>query len=299
MCPYCRKFPENTIRKGFYRSRTSHKIRIQRYLCRDCGRTFSERARTVGYRDKKPHLNQLLFRLICSGVSQRRAADILGIHPITVARKIVKLGKMARFQHQKLIANEEKKPIAVIFDEMETFEHSKMKPVSIEMMVEDKSRRILGLVAARMPAKGLLAARSRKKYGKRKDERPVAMSRLFRWIRPYLASEFILKSDKSPRYPAIFKRQFPGSKLQAFKGRRGCVVGQGELKGGGFDPIFSLNHSAAMVRDNLKTLTRKTWCTMKRPDRFQALLNLYMIWHNCRLLGEKRPSIRWTLGTPL
>lgn len=297
MCPVCRNPRRNIIRKGFYKSRSSHKEKIQRYLCHDCGRTFSERARTVGYRDKKPHLNQTLFRLICSGVSQRRAADILAIHPTTVARKVVKLGRMAAIQHHHLIAGEAKKPAAIIFDEMETFEHTKMKPLSIGVMVEDQSRRILGLLAARMPAKGLLAARSRKKYGRRKDERPESLTRLFRWVRPYLAREFILKSDESPRYPGIFKRQLPGGRHIPYKGRRGCVIGQGELKAGGFDPIFSLNHSAAMVRDNLKTLTRRTWCTIKRPDRFQYLLNLYMVWHNSRLSGQKRPVIRLMPGT--
>jgi hypothetical protein len=51
-------------------------------------------------------------------------------------------------------------------------------------------------------------------------------------------------------------------------------VGQGELKRGGFDPLFSLNHTAAMFRDRLKRLSHRTWCTTKRPDRLQLLLDL-------------------------
>ena len=296
MCPYCRNPEANTIRKGYYRSRTSHKELIRRYYCHDCSRSFSERCCTVGYRDRKPHLNQVLFRLVCSGMSQRRIADVLGIHRTTVARKIVKLGRIAGQQHRQMIASSPKKLRTVVFDEMETFEHTKMKPVSIEVMVEESSRRILGLLAARMPAKGRLAARSRKKYGPRKDDRPAAMRQLFRRVRPLLIERPLIKSDESPRYPAMIKKEFPGAVHHAYKGRRGCVVGQGELKAGGFDPLFSLNHTCAMVRDNLKTLTRRTWCTIKRPDRFQALLNLNMVWHNCRLAGERRPMIRWTPG---
>jgi len=45
------------------------------------------------------------------------------------------------------------------------------------------------------------------------------------------------------------------------KGRRECVVGQGELKGGGFDPLFSLNHTCAMIRAHVSRLFRRTWNT--------------------------------------
>ncbi len=56
------------------------------------------------------------------------------------------------------------------FDDLETFEHTKCKPLSATIAVESKTRRILGFRVARMPAKGLLAAISRKKYGYRKDD---------------------------------------------------------------------------------------------------------------------------------
>jgi hypothetical protein len=65
-------------------------------------------------------------------------------------------------------------------------------------------------------------------------------------------------------------------------------VGQGELKRGGFDPLFSLNHTAAMFRDRLKRLSRRTWCTTKRPDRLQLLLDLYAWYHNELLAGAGR-----------
>src|SRR5690606_19374474 len=61
---------------------------------------------------------------------------------------------------------------------------------------------------------------------------------------------------------------------------RACVVGQGEMKAGGFDPLFSLNHTCAMYRDNTKRLSRRSWCTTKRVDRLQCLLELYTVFHN-------------------
>src|SRR5690606_17518952 len=90
----------------------------------------------------------------------------------------------------------------------------------------------------------------------------------------------VIKSDKAPRYPRYVKQYFPNAKHEESKGRRGCVVGQGELKAGGFDPLFFLNHGCAMVRDNLKRLTRRTWCTTKDASALQDILDLYMCYHN-------------------
>jgi len=58
------------------------------------------------------------------------------------------------------------------------------------------------------------------------------------------------------------------------------VVGQGELKRGGYDPLFSLNHTAAMIRANINRLFRRTWCTSKRIDRLEGHLLLYTDYHN-------------------
>lgn len=66
-------------------------------------------------------------------------------------------------------------------------------------------------------------------------------------------------------------------------------MGQGELKAGGFDPLFSLNHTCAMYRDNLTRMSRRTWCTTKGPDRLQSLVNLYVCAHNF-MIDCRRPK---------
>ena len=100
--------------------------------------------------------------------------------------------------------------------------------------------------------------------------------------------DLVVKSDECPRYPKPVRQHLPGAVHVTFKGRRGCAFGQGELKAGGFDPLFSLNHSCAMFRDNLKRLTRRTWCTTKRPDRLQCLVNIYICAHNAMIDAKSR-----------
>jgi len=282
MCPTCLR-SDKVVKAGFYKSR---RRRVQRFLCRGCCRKFSTQTLALTYREKKPRLNAPIFKILNSGVSQRRCAEILGISRITVARKVVRMGRQARGA-LRAMAKSLPSGRTFVFDEMETAEHTKMKPLSIALAVEEGSRRIIAVEVASMPAKGLLAAKSRRKYGYRPDHRHIALRAVCREIKRANKLVETVKSDECPRYPSIVKACLPGVKHETFRGRRGCVVGQGELKAIGRDPLFSLNHTAAMNRDNLKTLARRTWCTTKRPDRLQYLLYMYAWCHNQRLNGTR------------
>jgi hypothetical protein len=169
---------------------------------------------------------------------------------------------------------------------METFEHTKLKPLSITLVVEKGSRKILDFAVASMPAKGLLFEKSVKKYGLRKDERKVERKKLFRRLKDIISPQACFESDSNPHYPKDLKRAFPNCTHLTSEGRRGCVVGQGELKAGGYDPLFSLNHTAAMIRANLNRLFRRTWCTTKKPIFLTYHLAMYVIYHNQVLTQE-------------
>ena len=62
-------------------------------------------------------------------------------------------------------------------------------------------------------------------------------------------------------------------------------MGQGELKKQGWDPIFNLNHTAAMFRANMSRLIRRTWCTTKKLSSLRDHLSLYTTYHNQTLLS--------------
>jgi hypothetical protein len=219
-------------------------------------------------------------------VTQRRTAWLLKINRATVARKLVFLGlqsKLNRLERLKDLILKKKTIKVIQFDEMETFERSKCLPLSIALVVEEDTRKILGFRVAEMPAKGLLAAISRKKYGKRKDERAAAVKDLFTELRPLIDERALITTDQNPKYPGWVKAIFPELKHKAVKGRRGCVTGQGEMKKIGFDPLFSLNQTCAMIRSNVSRMARRTWCTTKRRDRLEAHLELYLQFHNQEL----------------
>ena len=215
----------------------------------------------------------------------RRAAKILKVHQVTVARKLRFMAEQERVRHGKFLREFSKSALIsnIHFDDMETFEHTKCKPVSIPIIVEPESRKILGLSVASMPAKGLLVRISVKRYGPRRDDRAQAWNELLNSLKPYIHEKAHFSSDENPHYPPHIRRNYPSASHSTFKGRRGCVVGQGELKRGGFDPLFPLNHSCAMIRANLNRMFRRTWCTTKKISSLADHLAIYIGYHN-RLL---------------
>lgn len=292
-CPHCHlKRSLTGVRKKincigrFYRH--CDKSYQQRFRCSDCGRTFSSASFQRCYRQRKRSVNPLVFQSLVSGESQRRIAILLKLNRKTVVRKLKFLGIMAYQAHQESLKTFPPSQ-EVEFDDLETFEHSKLKPLSVPMLIEAGSRRILGFRVGRMPAKGLLVARSLKKYGPRNDDRKSMRRSLLSELKPFLSEHIVVKSDENPHYPGDIKKFFPKGEHRTFKGRRGCIVGQGELKAGGFDPLFSLNHTFAMVRANVNRLFRRTWNTTKRPECLALHIALYLVYHNQVLI---RPKIR-------
>ena len=217
-----------------------------------------------------------------SGVSMRRAALILRVNRKTIARKLVFLGIIAKSYLFELNLEQPKANIFE-FDDLETIEHTKCKPLSVTLAVESRTRRILGFEVSRMPAKGHLAKISVKKYGFRKDERPLGRQKLFSNIKPLVKDDVEIRSDESPHYPKDVKTYFPNSRHICFKGLRERNSGFGELKKGGYDPLFSINHTFAMLRANIHRLIRRTWCTTKKPERLENQIAIYAIFHNMML----------------
>ncbi len=273
-----------TIKSGHF-LRHSDGLLIQRYYCKACQRSFSTESLSPFKFQKKRNLNYLIFSLFASGTSQRRMACILSINRKTVVRKFEVLGKICL---DDMNLKKHLRPERVqdfIFDDMETFEHTKLKPLSITMAVEAKTRMILDFRVSSMKAKGHLAERARKKYGYRADERKKHLAEMLKNLKKITIQNPLIKSDMNPHYVVPVKKIFPESLHEVFKGKRGCIVGQGELKAVGFDPLFGFNHTAAMLRANINRLFRRTWNTTKKPKCLRYHIAIYVFYHNLRLLA--------------
>ena len=259
---------------------------VQRWRCKWCKLHFSSATFQKPYRQHKRRANPQVFQLLSSGVSLRRIALLLNLHRTTVARKLAFLARVSE-ERQHQIQRTLPKAGHVQFDDLITLEHTKCKPLAISLAVAAPSRRNLGFEVSRIPASGLLADISRRKYGSRPNERPQGLRNLLIRISGVLEDGVSFSSDEDPLYAALLRRQYPESPHHRYPGGRGCVTGQGELKKLRFDPLFALNHTCAMLRANINRLFRRTWCTTKKVERLKQHLAVYMDFHNRILLAEK------------
>lgn len=267
---------------------------INRYRCRYCRKTFSDQTTDSTYRQVKSKINPNIRALMCSKVSLRRIAILLNIDRKTVHRRLVSFAAEARLNQSKRLSKLRGVDL-IQMDEMETFEHTKCKPLSIALAVIPGKRTILGAFVTRMPSKGSLAAISKRKYGFRPDDRKIGFQSLLWSIKTTLSETPWIITDRKPTYSAWIKQVFPKSVHFRVKGRRGCIVGYGEMKKAVFDPLFYLNHTAAMLRDNIARLLRKTWCTTKLSKYLQDALDVYIDFHNQIMDGKEASCLNRSL----
>ena len=247
---------------------------------------FSSATLSDFYRLKRRRINAPLMSFLASGLSLRRSAVLLKVNSKTVARRLPLLAKRCREKNRAEVEKLRGRVFNIQVDDLITKENSKLKPLSVSIAVDEDRRRILAVEVSTIPAFGHLAEVARRKYGKREDEHFAGLTRLFQRLGPIVSAEAIIKSDEHQRYPGFVSAYFPKAKHLTFKSERGCIAGQGELKKVGFDPLFIINHTCALLRANVNRLIRKTWCTTKDPKRLVDHLEVFVYFYNELLLKK-------------
>lgn len=262
-------------KKGFYKIKRTQQV-VRRFQCQSCSKTFSSRSFRLDYKHKKMDLNSRLAKLLIEGNSLRGCSRILQLTYKNTYNKFLWLTRLAKSHKQKLWFN----AVEVQFDEMETIHHTKCKPLSIGIAVNE-GYQILALQVAEMPAKGRLSDVSVRKYGPRNDDREEMIRGLLQGVSSRLNTQPILiKSDAKSSYKKHVKEVFPGVNYETYsraeKERTRDRLHETKQKKI-FDPIFALNQRCAVLRSQIKRLTRRSWCTTKLPENLQGHLDLFIM----------------------
>lgn len=261
------------IKKGFFRIKRLNQS-IRKFQCKNCSKIFSSRTFKIDYRHKKMDLNNVLIQLLTEGSSLRSASRILGMTYYNTYKKFLWLKKFVAIEKTKLNLKADK----IQFDEMETIHHTKCKPLSIALAVNEKHE-ILEAKVAQMPAKGRLALFSVRKYGYRKDERAEKLNEVFMSLK-LKYTPVSIESDAHPSYLSIVKTYFPQVPYtqynQTEKKRHQDRLHE-KLHKKRYDPLFNVNHKCALLRSHIKRLTRRSWCTTKKVENLQLHLDLFIV----------------------
>lgn len=237
---------------------------------------MSSRTFKLDYRHKKMDLNYQLAKLLVEGASLRSASRILGLTYKNTYQKFLWLKKVVE-EKKKLLQYSESE---IQFDELETIHHTKCKPLSITIVTSKEY--LLALQVAEMPAKGRLAKISRQKYGERKDERQSVVESTLNYVKAKLKTNpIVIKSDASPIYRSIVSRVFPQSFYEQHSRAGELEKLRSKIHESNhkrrFDPLFDVNHACALLRSQIKRLTRRSWCTTKKIENLQLHLDLFVV----------------------
>lgn len=266
--------PKWYVKNGYYKPKTTQQ-KTPRYKCKSCGKSFSTHTAKPTAYQKRPDINFLLFKLLVSGVSLRRAATLLKTEYNTVVRHFNYLAQKAQRLHLENLKTIQTALVQV--DEMETFIHARPKALSIPMVVRVKTGEILGFAVAQMPAKGLLATIGANLYGWTVDERPVKFQSMLVLLKSSFKPNVTFKCDSNTSYPKWIKNSIRGAQLEQI------VAAKAKPKKGGKKPkdeLFAINNTFARMRHDMNRLGRKTWSTTKSIQGLENHIWLYVAWNN-------------------
>ena len=261
------------VKIGYYKPKTTNQ-KTPRYKCKNCGKSFSTHTNSINSYQKKPEINIILFKLLVSGVSLRRASEILEVQYDTVVNHFNYLAKQSQALHIEFLKTV--KTSYVQLDELETFIHARAKCVSVPMVVRVKTGEILGFAVAKMKSKGHLAQIGKSKYNWNDDERSLKFQSMISEIQHTFKPGITFKCDGYPAYPTWITSIVPNATMNQIVASK--KVSKGINKP--FDELYAINNTFARMRHDMNRLARKTWSTTKAIHGLENHIWLYIAWNN-------------------
>jgi hypothetical protein len=259
--------------------------RVQRYRCTHCQRRFSSQSFRLDFRQQKPRINAPILGCFASKVTHRQTARILRVDRKTVQRRLRVFGPALRRWHAVFLARARQRgglEGSFSFDELETYEHDRrLMPVTVPVLIHRKSRFIVHLETADLPARGGLSAHdlARKqvrevRYGKRLNGSARAVEDCLLALKAVHAPRVPLEivTDRKQSYPPLVRRHF--ARRSAFV-RESSSTTRNTL-----NPLFPINHTLAMLRDQVSRLVRRSWAASKRQAELRHHLWIFTAWRN-------------------
>ena len=263
------------VKIGYYKPKNTGKP-TPRYKCKLCGKSFSTHTNKPQVGQHNTSMNEELFKLLVSGVSLRRASELLDVAYNTVLARFDYLAEQCKAKHKEHLKTIQTTFVQV--DEMETYLHARAKPLSVPMVVRVKTGEILGFSVAKMPARGTLTEIGVKKYAWTTDDRHIKFQSMLIDIKHCFKDGATFKCDAHTSYRKWITNILPTAQLeQLSQSKKKEVKRDGDKE---FDQLFAINNTFARMRHDMNRLSRKTWSTTKAIHGLENHIWLYIAWNN-------------------
>jgi hypothetical protein len=217
-----------------------------------------------------------------------------------VQQKFRKIGRLLGLLNRNLLRRLPDR-CTYLFDELETFEDKSICPLTVPVLIEKASKLVVATgvasirrVAVRGSKKQKWLALHEQENGVRKDLGRACVHKVLRRFRKLLDGQAAtLITDQKGLYAALSRSLFGGQVAhEAYSGKLARTT---------WNPLFPINHTDAMLRDNCGRLRRRSWLVSKQGACLLLQLQLftaYRNWHRKRTNDDedgRTPAV--VLGT--
>ena len=252
---------------------------VPRFRCKTCGRGFSRQTFRHDYYDHRPELNAPVFKLLSSGVGFRQISRYVGCGARCPQQKLVKMARtLAKLRDNlcpRLAGGR-----AFVMDEEETYEVASIRPLTMPVLIERETWFLLAEDVGSIRRLAKPGTRRRvaqeadeKKRGRRPDESRACVQRVLRALAGKCPEgDILLQTDMKSSYAKLARRIF-GARLAHETTSSKQVRDK-------HNPLFPINVTLAMTRDNCSRLRRKSWLVTKRGVRLRDHMHLFAVYRN-------------------
>ena len=274
--------------------------RVQRFRCRECGRTCSSQTESLHYYAKRRVPFFAVFRSLTAGSTMREIARRYRLTPTTVANAVVRLGRQAMAAQLTLLHHLNPRT-EVVFDGIRSFVTSQDYPCDLTTVVDRSGETILTITHSVSSRGGSMTARQKERVAAKKavwspkkgsTRRAISLSvrEIWDYLRPSVATAAVIDTDEHPLYARVMERD-PVTRAFTLGGllrhRRTPSTAPRTF----INPLFPVNYVDRLIRHRVREHMRETIAFGRN-----AVMQMHRMWifaydHNCtRAWRVKQPE---------
>ena len=268
---------DHAFKRAGYYWRQNKTIRVQRFTCLNCKRSFSTQTFSIDYWQKKPGMGAKLFFKIVGGMANRQIARDLRVSPATVDHHVSRLARHFILFHCRMIEGMPP-PSELVFDGFESFEWSQYFPIYLNLAIDKQTDFFWYFTDSPMRRKGRMTLVQKKRRKQLEDllgrPDPKAIEKDTRELLEVVLkdAQFVhLFSDGHQAYP------------RALKDLK-CWIEHHETPGSEHrdqdNNLWVVNLADLLIRHCSSNHKRETLAWSKRRQAAAERLVIFLVWRN-------------------
>lgn len=259
-CQFCNS--ENLKKRGSYQTKTG---KVQRYQCKACSKLQSKRTFSDNYRMRKQRMAKKIEAMYCERMSLRGIGRVLKVNRKTVEKYFLKMAKKAEIENLKNLDNREIVTSYIQFDSLETFEHTKRRPLGIHISIRAKTGELISAKVHKTDIRALAVSQTKiREWNSQTNQMQSLCEMLLETKKAFNRINTTIACDGYRPQINLTKKICDESFVNV------SVLPENK----------KIDLTMLKLRNDISRLSRKSLCSTKKAERLQNHLDLYINYNN-------------------